>query len=189
MDNKIKNGKYVELVYDLYELSDKGEKLVHQCNPEEPEQIVFGVTQGVVEPLEQALEGLSAGDEFNVKATAEQAFGPYEPEHVLTLERELFMVDGKFDDEMVKVGHAVPMMTADGFRMMGLVKEISAQSVVMDFNHPLAGKDIVFKGKVLTVRDASEEELNPHCGCGSCGGGECGDSCDCDGNCGCGSCN
>lgn len=187
MSNKIEPGKYVELVYDLY-TNDKtdGEKLVHQTDPEDPEKIIFGVTQGVVEPLEKALEGMSEGETFEVAATSEQAFGPYDPEHVVTLDREIFNVDGKFDDEIVKVGNAVPMMTADGFRMMGLVKEVNDKNVIMDFNHPLAGKDVIFKGKVKLVRDATEEELHPQGGChgGNCGSGSCGDSCDCHGSCG-----
>lgn len=191
MDNKIKPGKYVELTYDLYQTEQGAEpRLVHQSDPSDPEKIIFGVTQGVIEPLEAALDGLSEGDKFEVKATAEQAFGPYDPEHVVNLERDIFVVDGKFDDEVVKVGNAVPMMTADGFRMMGLVKEVTPEKVVMDFNHPLAGKDILFKGQVVTVRDATEEELHPQASC--CGGG-CSGSCDCDGGdcgegCGCSSC-
>lgn len=191
MDNKIKPGKYVELVYDLYKIEDGHETLVHQTDPADPEKIIFGVTQGVIEPLEQALDGLSVGDSYNVTATSEQAFGPYDPEHVVTLEKEIFNVEGKFDDEMVKVGAAVPMMTADGFRLMGKVKEITATHVVMDFNHPLAGSDIALKGKVLTVRDATEEELHPQggCGCGHCGQGDCGDDCNCEGGCGNGGCN
>ncbi len=188
MDNKIKPGKYVELVYDLYTVTPKGETLVHQVSPDDPEKIVFGVTQGVIEPLAQALEGLAQGDKYQVKATSDQAFGPYNPEHVVTLEKEIFAVDGKFDDEIVKPGHAVPMMTADGMRLMGLVKEVTDTHVVMDFNHPLAGKDILFKGSVLAVRDATEAELHPQSCCGGCNSSSCGDgcndNCNCDGGCG-----
>lgn len=92
------------------------------------------------------------------------------------------MVDGKFDAEMVKPGALVPMMTADGFRINGLVKEVTDKEVVMDFNHPLAGKDVRFKGEVKTVRDATTEELQPAHGCGcGCHDHGCGDE-----GCGCG---
>ena len=80
------------------------------------------------------------------------------------------------------------MMTADGFRISGIVLDVTGDKVKMDFNHPLAGKDVRFEGSILTVRDATPEEIHPAggCGCGSCGGGQCGDGCDCgDGNCGC----
>lgn len=179
---RIEPGKYVELGYDLYELTPGGEaKLVHQTDIEDPERIIFGVTQGMIRPLEQAIEGLEPGGEFNVDVKAAEAFGPHDPEQVVTLERDLFLVEGKFDDEMIKVGEYVPMMTADGYRINGLVTEVTDKDVKMDFNHPLAGKDVRFSGKILTVRDATPEELHPTCGCGGCGG-----SCDDKGSCGCG---
>lgn len=190
---KIKPGKYVEITYDLYQTNPDGsEKLVHQVDPEDPEKFVFGVTRGMIEPLEKALDGKEPGDKYEVSVKADEAFGPYDPEQVVTLEKEIFMVDGKFDADMVKAGSLVPMMTADGFRINGLVKEVTDKEVVMDFNHPLAGKDVLFKGEVKTVRDATPEELQPAhgCGCGchdhgcsddacGCGDHDCGDDCGC----------
>lgn len=176
---KITPGKYVELGYDLYAVEADGkEKLVHQTDAKDPEKLVFGVTRGVIVPLEKAIDGLSVGDAFNVSATADEAFGPYDPEQVVTLDKEIFLVDDKFDDEVIKPGALVPMMTADGFRINGLVKEVTDTHVKMDFNHPLAGKNVRFDGKVLTVRDATEAELRPQGGCG------CGEGCGCDGDCG-----
>lgn len=152
---KIEPGKYVELGYDLYAIEPDGtEKLVHQTNAEDPEKIVFGVTRGMIEPLEKAIEGLEAGSQFNVTATADEAFGKYDPEQVVELEREVFTIDGKFDDKMIKVGAAVPMMTADGFRITGIVKDVTDTHVKMDFNHPLADKAVRFDGKIITVREA-----------------------------------
>lgn len=184
-------GKYVEMGYDLYEIQPDGaEKLVHQTDPEDPERIVFGVTQGVIAPLEKAIEGLKAGDEFNVTVESKDAFGPRDEEQIVTLDREVFLVDGKFDDEHIRKGLYVPMMTADGFRINGLVTEVTPEHVRMDFNHPLAGKDVRFKGRVILVRDATPEEIKPAGGCGCGGGCNCDDSCGCDSNggggCGCG---
>lgn len=188
---KIVPGKYVELVYDLYEVAPDGsEKLVHQTDPEDPEKIVFGVTRGMIEPLEKAIDGLEPGGKFDVKVSAEQAFGPYDEEQVVELEKDIFEVDGKFDAEIIKKGAVVPMMTADGFKINGIVLQVSADKVKMDFNHPLAGKDVRFDGKVTVVREATPEDLQPAggCGCGSCGGnGQCGDGCNCgDSGCDCG---
>jgi FKBP-type peptidyl-prolyl cis-trans isomerase SlyD len=187
---RIEPGKYVELGYDLYAIEADGtEKLVHQTNADDPERIVFGVTQGVIVPLEKAIEGLEPGSKFNVTATAEEAFGPYDKDQVVTLDRDVFMVDGKFDDKVIKVGALVPMMTADGYRINGLVKEVGSK-VKMDFNHPLAGKSVRFDGTIITVRAATADELKPSgCGCGgdcNCGGeGDCG----CGGGCNDGGCN
>ena len=176
-------GKYVELVYDLYEITPDGEeKLVHQVDTEDPEKIISGVTPGVIIPLEKALQGLQKGDSYNVFVNAGEAFGLHDPDQVLELDKSLFEIDGKFDDEGITVGASVPMMTADGYRITGEVLAISDQKVKMDFNHPLAGKNVRFKGTVQTVRDATPEELQPAHGCG-CG---CHDHDGCNNDCGCG---
>lgn len=183
---RVAHGKYVEMGYDLYKVENGTETLVHQTDTDDPERIVYGVTQGVIEALEQALEGLAAGDSFDVSVKADEAFGERDPEHVIELEKELFEVDGKFDAEMVKPGNALPMMTAEGYRITGIVESVGDKTVKMDFNHPLAGKDLRFRGKVLLVRDATDAELKPAQGCCGCGGGCDDDSCggECCGDCG-----
>ena len=186
---KIQPGKYVELGYDLYEVTPAGENLVHQTDAQDPEKIIFGVTPGMIRPLEKAIEGLEAGGEFDVTVKAAEAFGPHDPDQVARLEKDVFAVDGKFDAEMVKKGAVLPMMTSDGYRINGLVVDVTDDEVEMDFNHPLAGKDVRFKGSIITVRAATPEELQPAhgCGCGCHHGGE--DSCGCHGDgtdsCGC----
>ena len=189
---KIQQGKYVEMVYDLYKVNaDGSQTLVHQSDESDPERFVYGVTPGMVVPLEKAIFSLAAGEKFDIIVKAEEAFGPHDPNQIIDLSRDLFLVDGKFDNEFIKKGASVPMMTADGYRINGLVTAVSLTKVTMDFNHPLAGKDVRFAGKIITVRNATPEELNPvhSCGCG------CGDSCggcesDCDGahHCGDGCC-
>lgn len=196
---KIVPGKFVSLIYDLYAIGDDGaEQLVHQSDPSDPEKIIFGVTQGVIRPLEEALDGMEKGGEFDVVAAADEAFGSYDPNQVMSLDKDMFVIDGKFDDKVVAVGNYVPMLTAEGYRINGLVVEITDDKVKMDFNHPLAGKKLRFKGSVLDVRDATDDELHiatsqgcGGCGCNGgdgCGDGGCGDShgggCGCGGGCG-----
>ena len=63
---KILPGKYVEISYDLYEVAPDGtETLVHNVVDEEPERFIFGVTKGLILPLERALEGLEPGQTFD----------------------------------------------------------------------------------------------------------------------------
>ncbi|MBD5243882.1 MAG: peptidylprolyl isomerase [Bacteroides sp.] len=191
---QIQPGKYVELGYDLYAVTPEGETLVHQTDLEDPEKIIFGVTRGMIRPLEEAIEGLEKGGKFDIVVKADEAFGPYDPEQIAALDKDIFMVDDKFDSEVIKPGAVLPMMTADGYKINGVVVEVTDDKVKMDFNHPLAGKDVRFKGEILAVRDATPEELKPAsgcgCGCGSQGGcsdGSCGDGCGCgdESSCGC----
>ena len=185
---KILPGKYVEISYELFEVAPDGsETLVHNVVDEEPERFIFGVTKGLLLPLERALEGLEKGQAFDVSVPAGEGF-PYNPDDVARLEKSIFMADGKFDAETIRKGAYIPMMTGDGFRITGKVLDVDSEHVTMDFNHPLVGKDLRFKGKVVTVRDATPEEIHPSCGGGCCGGG-CGDSgCGDGGSCGCDGC-
>lgn len=178
---KIQPGKYVEVTYDLYEITPEGDKLVHQVLADDPEKVVVGVTPGLIEPFEKAITGLQEGDSFEVAVEADKAFGPHEDEQIVRLERELFMVDDKFDESYIKPGAILPMMTADGYRINGVVLDVTPTEVVMDFNHPLAGKDVRFKGQILTVRDATADDIAPahSCGCG-CHSDSCNDGCGCD---------
>ena len=64
MENKekIKPGKYAELVYKLYQVDADGtETLIYESDAEEPEKLIFGVTRGLLPVLEKALDGLAAG--------------------------------------------------------------------------------------------------------------------------------
>jgi FKBP-type peptidyl-prolyl cis-trans isomerase SlyD len=113
-------------------------------------------------------------------------------EHVLDLPKSIFEIDGKFDAETIVEGNTIPMMDSNGNHVNGSVLEVKDDVVVMDFNHPLAGETLHFKGKVIDVHEPTAEEIAaltaPSCGCGceGCGGG-CGDHHHEDG-CGCGSC-
>jgi FKBP-type peptidyl-prolyl cis-trans isomerase SlyD len=123
---------------------------------------------------------------------SEEAYGLSSDEAVVDVPKEVFMVDGKFDSEMVKEGNAIPMMDGDGNRLNGIVVNVTDNAVKMDFNHPLADEDLFFAGKVVDVREATEEELShghihQSGGCGGCGCGDehAEDSCGCgNGSCG-----
>jgi len=91
-----------------------------------------------------------------------------------------FNGDGEFDEERVFVGNVIPMNTVDGQVVKAFVAEVKDETVTIDLNHPYAGADLHFVGKILSLRDVTEGELkairSPRhgCGgCGGCGGGEC----------------
>jgi len=174
----------VSIVYELRSGSKEG-KIEEALTPENPLTFIFG-TGGLLPKFEENLNGLNTGDSFEFLLNSEDAYGPIVESAVVHVPKNIFEVDGKVDENLLKEGNMVPMMDAEGRRLNGKIMAIEAEAVQMDFNHPMAGKDLHFKGEVTEVRVATEEELNhghTHGGNG-CGDG-CGDSsCDDKGSCG-----
>lgn len=184
----------VTLTYDLRVDDEQGE-VVEQATDTQPLEFLYGA--GAMLPkFESQLAGLREGEPFTIKLAKNDAYGEVNNDALVELPKNVFMVDDKFDDELIKIGNTVPMMSSNGQRLNGLVLEINDEIIKMDFNHPLAGEDLFFAGKVIGVRQASEEEVaqllsGGGCGCGdgggcgteSCGpedeGGGCGSGCGC----------
>ena len=170
---------YISVSYKLYSIDNGESEFTEEAPASRPFQFISGLGL-TLEAFESQLIGLQAGDKFDFIIPQGEAYGEYAEEHVLDLPRPLFEVDGKFDTERVVEGAVLPMMTAEGQRINGLVTEVRSDVVVMDMNHPLAGCDLHFCGEVLENRPATNEELaqmarmmSGGCGggCGSCGGG------------------
>ena len=158
-------GKFVTYKYKLY--NDGDGTLLFEVPEDAPDMLVYGISQEVVPGLLSALEGLGAGDRFETTLPPEAAFGQRHEDNIVTLDKEIFMRDGKLAEE-VEVGALLPMMTAEGFRIQGRVLEVG-DKIKMDFNHPFAGLTVRFEGEVSEVRDATPEELKPSHGCGCSG--------------------
>ena len=188
----IKKHSVVKLSYELYLAGDEAgkEDLFERAPETAPLCYCHGI--GMMLPLfEAALEGKQAGDDFDFVINAQDAYGEHDERGVMTLDKELFCIDGVFDEKRVRLGNIIPMNTTDGQVVRAQVVDIQPDKVTIDLNHPLAGEDLHFVGKVIEEHDADEEELNsfltPKCGgCGkSCkkNDKQCGNSCDtgCDG--------
>jgi FKBP-type peptidyl-prolyl cis-trans isomerase SlyD len=188
---KISDNKYVVLAYDLNVGEGEDRELMEQASVEKPMEFIFG-TNSMLDAFERQLEGKEAGVEFNFHLTPEEAYGEYDEAQVLELPKNIFEIDGKIDSDVLFEGNVVPMMDSSGNRLTGSVVSIGDDYVTMDFNHPLAGENMYFSGKILDVREPSAEEIaalfSGGCGCGGCGTSE--DGCGCassEGGCGCGS--
>lgn len=175
-------GKFVAFSYKLYDDADG--KLLFEATPEQPDVMVYGVSHEIVPGLIEVIKGLAKGDKFEITLPPVAAFGERSADYELVLDKEIFMRDGKLAEE-VNVGAVLPMMTAEGYRVQGVVTEVG-DKIKMDFNHPYAGKTVRYEGEIVEVREATPEELKPQNGgcCGGCGGGSCGGD-DCDDGCGC----
>lgn len=180
--------RYIAVSYRLYTIGKDGEStLVEQTTDERPFQFIsgFGISH---EEFEARVKGMEKGEEFDFVLPKDKSFGDYDPAHVVRLDRETFCINGHFDHENIFEGAIIPLQNGDGNRFMGKVVGIDDEGVTIDLNHPLAGKDLNFKGKIMENRPATNEEIEAMLnrlsgeGCG-CGCDECGshhDECGCD---------
>jgi FKBP-type peptidyl-prolyl cis-trans isomerase SlyD len=190
----ISEGKMVSLTYRLNLKNTHGE-LIEKVEKEKPLEFLFG-TGYLLPRFEQYLSGLKMNDPFTFSLSAEEAYGSVREEAIVEIPLQSFEVNGKLNEEMMQVGKKVPMIDQAGARVTGTVIAVGEEYVTMDFNHPLAGRDLYFEGEILEIREPTEDDLHrfsPHshdsCGCGS-GGCE-DDSCECSteaegSSCGCG---
>lgn len=187
MAETIKEGKFVRLAYDVFEKTEKGEEVMFRFTEERPDKFVFGMDPGMIAGFKDGIYGLKEGEEFDICLSPDEAFGPSMPELVVEFDKEMFCdKDGVFDDERVALGNTIEMMTAEGERVPGQVVNITDEKVTLDFNHPLAGQTIHFKGSVLEVREATPADSAPRgCGggCEGCGSGNNGGCGGCGGGC------
>jgi len=100
--------------------------------------------------LEQRLIGLDEGAQESFDLTAEEAYGPRNPDLVQPLSRATFDANADPDSEYV-AGDLVELRAADGARFAGVLKSSGESQVVIDFNHPLAGMPLRFAVKVIGV--------------------------------------
>ncbi|MCX4330751.1 MAG: FKBP-type peptidyl-prolyl cis-trans isomerase [Muribaculaceae bacterium] len=191
---KIEPGKFVAISYDLFDLNDGKEQLIHQVTAQQPETMVYGVTPHVIEPLAAAIKGLEQGSSFSVTIAPAEGFGEYREDMLRTesVPREIFAEDGKIDEKKIYPGAQIFLQTNIGQEVSAVILAVNDKTVdvKVDFNHPLAGHTIKLVGKIDEVRDATSQEIavasniGGCCG-GGCGGGSCGDGCEggCEGGC------
>ncbi len=177
---KLENDKFVSLVYTLHEGGKDG-RVIETVEEAAPLTFVFGAGR-LLPAFESNIAGLEEGVAFDFHLAAADAYGETREEMVISLPRNIFEDEGVLRSEICYVGNTIPMMDSQGNRMNGMVVEIGDAFVKMDFNHPLAGTDLYFSGRVVGVREATAEELAlpSSGGCSSCGsqssgcGGTCG---------------
>ncbi len=176
---KIGRETYVSLTYEL-RLDDQAE-VVDRATEADPLEFVWGMGN-LLPKFEQYLENLSENETFKFSLKPSEAYGERIDGYVTDVPMDFFKRDGVVNYDILKVGNVLPVAMQDGRVMNGLVVSFDEEKAIMDFNSPLAGKNLNFSGKILQVREATEEEMKAgHHGC--CGDGGCGD-----GGCGDGSC-
>jgi len=151
---KVEQNKVVSLSYIL---TVDGE-MIETVPANKPMEFIMG-TGYLLPKFEEHINGKSVGDSFELTLSANDSYGEVNPDAIVELPKSIFEVDGKIEDGLLEVGEILPMADADGNRMQGVIDEVLEESVIMNFNHPLAGEELHFKGTIVAVREATSDEL------------------------------
>lgn len=191
--------KYIRVSYTLYAIENGEKEEIETAPKENPWMFISGL--GVaLDSFEAQVTPLQAGEKFDFSLTPEQGYGDYHADFLQEVPRSVFEIDGQLNTKYIYEGAVVPLQNAEGQRFNGLIQHIGEKNIIVDLNHPLAGKELNFVGEIIENRDATNDEIQgmlkfltgEGCGggCGNCGGG-CGGNCDggCEGGCGEGGCN
>ena len=155
---QITKNTVVSLSYVLKRDDAKGE-IIEETKAGDPLVFLYGNSQ-MLPKFEEHLSTLKTGDDFEFTLASEDAYGEMDQDAIIDLEKSIFEVEGKIDTEMVAIGNVIPMRDDQGHMLQGTVVSVGDEMVRMDFNHPMAGNVLHFKGNVIEVREASAEELS-----------------------------
>jgi len=134
-----------------YEVRD-GDTIVDSNMGGAPLVFMFGKGQ-IIPGLESGIQNMAIGEKGDVLVKAEDAYGTHNPDAKQEVPKEQFAgID-------LQVGMTLYGQGEDGGTVQVVVQEIGTDSVIIDFNHPLAGKDLMFSVTINNVRDASAEEV------------------------------
>ncbi|MBR8465019.1 peptidylprolyl isomerase [Campylobacter sp. faydin G-140] len=170
-----------QVITMFYELKDATTGEILESNMQNGGEISFITGRGhIIQKLEEEVSKLKAGDRTTINIKATEGCGEYNKEAVQSLPKEQFAgID-------LHEGMELFGQNEDGSSVRVIVKTIGDDEVVVDFNHPYAGKDLLFNVEILEIREATEDEkatgmvAGTHtCGCGGHGhdhddGGCCG---------------
>ena len=119
-----------------------------------PLEFIYGIGQ-IIPGLEAGLEGLKVGDKKKIEGiTPDKAYGEKHPEAMQEVPKSQLPQDME-----VQVGMQLAAQGPQG-PIPVVIAEIKEESVVVDFNHPLAGKTLTFEVEIMDLRDADASELD-----------------------------
>ncbi|MGB0845562.1 MAG: FKBP-type peptidyl-prolyl cis-trans isomerase [Thiolinea sp.] len=149
MEDPIGDGKLVELTYKVIDV--KTNSVLTEV--EFPIGYVHGVNEILAPQVTAELEGKLPGDVIEVPIDCRKLFGDRDESLVFTDRIE------NVPEEYRKVGTSVLMESEQGNTKSFLVTRVDEESVTIDGNNPLCGREVVFRLDIITVRDATEEEV------------------------------
>ncbi|MGD8588864.1 MAG: FKBP-type peptidyl-prolyl cis-trans isomerase [Chromatiales bacterium] len=143
----IKTGKFVSLTYSI---SDTEGNVLEQSDL--PVNYIHGGETELIGGMDKAVAGKAVGEEVTIRVSPEDGFGDHDPD--LTFTDDIENVPPQFR----QLGMEVQMQNEAGEVKSFFVTRIEDGKLTVDGNHPLAGKELVVKVKILEVRDATQED-------------------------------
>lgn len=154
---KIQDKTVPTIIFELTVDGFDGE-LVENTEDDKPFEFLFG-NGNLLPSFEAELLGLEEGNEFQFVLKSDEAYGKYDEKLKIKFDSQLFVgSDGELIDD-VALDNFIPMKDDEDNVLNGKVITVTPNFVELDFNHPLAETDLYFKGQVIKVRMATEEEL------------------------------
>jgi FKBP-type peptidyl-prolyl cis-trans isomerase SlyD len=160
-DKKIAANMAVEIHYTL---TDGAGETVDSSRDAEPLPYIHG-TEALVEGLEKELDGKSVGDKIKTSVSPAEGYGEVNPELTQSVPRELFQFDGD-----IEIGMRFEAEAENGVELVTVIG-LDDKTITIDANHPLAGETLNFDVEIISIREATSEELehgHVH-GAGGCG--------------------
>ena len=145
----MKKGDKITLQYKLT-FDDENGDLIEETSQEEPLVFEFGKGE-MLDAFEENIATLKENEEFSFTLEENQAYGPVQDQLIVEYTKESFMVEGELDEDFLQEGEVIEMTDDDGNVFEGLIEENKLNSVVVDFNHPLSGESLHFKGIINKI--------------------------------------
>lgn len=149
LEEAVSDGKYVELMYQV--IDQASGKILTEV--EFPLGYVHGVNEVLAPVVTAELEGRLPGDVIEVPIDCNQLYGPRD-ESLVIIERIQ-----NVPEEYREVGMSILMENDKGQTKTFIVTRVDRQSVTIDGNNPLCGREVIFRLEIKEVRDATEEEV------------------------------
>lgn len=174
--------KYITVAYRLYVIADGKKELIEEAPADHPFQFISGLGY-TLDRFEKEITALEKGNNFEFTIPCADAYGERNEDNVRTVDKAMFCgPDGKFDSENIYPGNIIMLNDSEGHQFYANVGEVTEDKVVVDLNHPHAGKDLIFEGTITEMRPATNKEIEELVSAMS---GGCGSGCEgCGGSCG-----
>ncbi len=154
---KAEKGKFIVLDYEGR--LESGEIFDTSKHGDHSHPLTFQLGEGQIIPgFEKAVTGMDEGEEKEFTIKSEEAYGEYDENKKQDIPKSYFP-----EDKEIKAGSEIFISAPDGRSLPLKVVDVNDENVTIDLNHPLAGKDLIFKIKILEIKDSAEDlEHQPH---------------------------